>query len=191
MKDRDFFENKKQILKKLEEAKKENLVDQGIIPILDIINKSDDYYTSSSCFGRITLLELPQIGDKKNAVFLGRWHRKTSKDEIFSALKNSSGKGQLWILAQSPIIHVYTKNLESANTLIKKAVCCGFKHSGFKSSEKNIIVEIASTERLDCPVGMNGSFYCDENFINLLVDISNQIFKKSVSKLKKLEKNLI
>ena len=190
MKDRDFFENKKQTLKKIEKAKKEKLVDEGIIPVLDIINNSDDCYTSSSCYGRIVLLELPEIGDKKNAEFLGRWHSKVKTEDVFSALKKSSGKGQLWLLAQSPIIHVYTRTLGSADHLLKKAVACGFKHSGFKSSEKSIIVEIASTERLDCPVGMNGEFYCDEKFIDLLVDISNQIFDKSVLKLEKLEKAL-
>jgi tRNA wybutosine-synthesizing protein 3 len=190
MKDRDFFENKKQTLKKLEEAKKEKLVDEGIIPVLDIINNLYDYYTSSSCYGRIVLLELPEIGDKKNATFLGRWHRAIKTEEVFSALENSSGKGQLWLLAQSPIIHVYTRTLESADSLLKKAVACGFKHSGFKSSEKSIIIEIASTERLDCPIGMNGEFYSDEKFIDLLADISNQIFNKSILKLKKLEETL-
>lgn len=190
MKDRDFFSNKKQTLNKLEEAKKEKLVDEGIIPILDDLNKSDDYYTSSSCYGRIVLLELPEIGDKKSAVFLGRWHRKIKIDDVFSALEKSSSKGQLWFLAQSPIIHIYARTLESADLLIKKAASCGFKHSGFKSSEKNIIVEIASTERLDCPVGLDGKFYCNEDFVKLLVDISNQIFDKSVLKLEKLEKNL-
>jgi len=71
----DFLENKKNALQKLDKAKIENKVDIGILPILDIINSLNEYYTTSSCFGRIVLLELPVIGDKKNAKFIGKWHR--------------------------------------------------------------------------------------------------------------------
>lgn len=190
IKEKDFTKNKKQILEKLEIAKKEKLVDEGIIPIIDIINSNENYYTSSSCYGRIVLLELPDLGDKKNAEFLGKWHRKIKPEDVFLALEKSSGKGQLWFLAQSPIIHVYAKNIESADKLVKIAVTCGFKHSSFKTSEKNIIVEIASTERIDAPVGLNGKLYCDKKYIFLLADIANKVFKKSFLKLEKLKNTL-
>ena len=49
---------------------------------MNIINKSDDYYTSSSCSGRIVLIELPEIGDKKEAKFLGKWHREILRNEL-------------------------------------------------------------------------------------------------------------
>lgn len=188
--EKDFTKNKKQILEKLELAKKEKLVDIGIIPIIDILNSNENYYTSSSCYGRILLLELPDLGDKKNAEFLGKWHRKIKPEDVFLALEKSSGIGQLWFLAQSPIIHVYAKNIESADKLVKIAVTCGFKNTGFKTSEKNIIIEIASTERIDAPVGLNGKLYCDKKYIFLLVDIANKVFKKSLLKLEKLKNTL-
>ena len=190
IKEKDFTKNKKQTLEKLEVAKKEKLVDEGIIPIIDIINSNENYYTSSSCYGRIVLLELPDLGDKKNAEFLGKWHRKIKPEDVFLALEKSSGKGQIWFLAQSPIIHVYAKNIESADKLVKIAVTCGFKHSSFKTNKKNIIVEIASTERIDVPVGLNGKLYCDKKYIFLLVDIANKVFKKSLLKLEKLKNTL-
>ena len=190
IKEKDFTKNKKQTLEKLEVAKKEKLVDEGIIPIIDIINLNENYYTSSSCYGRIVLLEIPDLGDKKNAEFLGKWHRKIKPKDVFLALEKSSGIGQLWFLAQSPIIHVYAKNIESADKLVKIAVTCGFKHSSFKTNKKNIIVEIASTERIDAPVGLNGKLYCDKKYIFLLVDIANKVFKKSLLKLEKLKNTL-
>ncbi len=163
-KDIDFYKNKKQILEKLKNAKKENLVDKGIIPLIDIINSNNNYYTSSSCYGRIVVLELPDLGDKKNAVFLGKWHKEIKPEDVFLALDKSSNKGQLWFLAQSPIIHVHSININSADQLVKIAVNCGFKHSSFKTSKKNIIVEIVSTERIDAPIGLNGELYCDKNY---------------------------
>ena len=189
IRDRDFLKNKKQTILKLENAKKEGLVDAGIIPILDLINSFDDYYTSSSCYGRIVLLEIPEIGDKKNAKWLGKWHRKIKTEEILDAFKKAN-KGQIWILAQSPIIHVFAKNLQSADNLIKTAIGCGFKNSGFKSVKKNIVVEITSTERLDSPVGKDGELFCDDEYLSLLVDIGNDVIDKSSVKLKKFEKKL-
>jgi len=189
IKDRDFLENKKQTLQKLEVAKKQGLVDTGIIPILDLINSFDDYYTSSSCYGRIVLLEIPEIGDKKTAKWLGKWHRKIETDEIINAFKKAN-KGLIWILAQSPIIHVLAKNLESADKLVKIAIGCGFKNSAFKSADKNIVVEVTSTERLDSPVGKDGKLFCNDEYLSLLVDIANDVIDKSSAKLKKFEKKL-
>ncbi len=190
IKEKDFNQNKKKIFEKLKIAKKEKLVDKGIIPIIDIINENKKYYTTSSCFGRIVLLEIPDLGDKRNAVFLGKWHRKIKPEDVFLSLEKSSGKGQLWFLAQSPIIHVHSINIKSADELVKIAVNCGFKHSSFKTINKNIIVEIVSTERIDAPIGLNGELFCDKNYIFLLTEIANKVIKKSFLKLEKLKKTL-
>ncbi len=185
----DFIEHKKNALKKLRKAKDEKLVDKDIISILDLINNLDDYYTSSSCYGRIVLLEIPEIGDKKNAVFLGKWHRKIKSDEILNAVKKSN-KGLLWVLAQSPIIHIGTKTNNAADKMLKTAIGCGFKNSGLKSINKNIVLEVASTERLDSPVGKDGRLFFEGNYLDLLVDISNSIIDKSILKLNKFKKEL-
>jgi len=185
----DFLKHKYNALIKLEKAKKDKLVDKDILPILDLINNLDDYYTSSSCYGRIVLLEIPGIGDKKNAFFLGKWHRKIKSDEILNAA-NKSSKGLLWMLAQSPILHVGAKTNTTANKILKTAIGCGFKNSGLKSIDKNIVVEIVSTERLDAPIGNNGKLFCEKDYLELLVNISNDIMTKSKTKLDKLEKEL-
>ena len=183
--DRDFLKNKKQTLEKLGQAKKEKLVDLEIIPILDIINSFDNYYTSSSCYGRIVLLEIPRIGDKKNAKWLGKWHRTISPDEVLSSVKKAK-KGQLWILAQSLIIHIVAKTNNDAEEMLKTVISAGFKNSGVKSLGRKIVVEICSTERLDTPVGEDGRLLCSEDFLNLVVKIANDVIKRSSLKLEKL-----
>ncbi len=172
--EKDFLEGKKSAFAKLQKAQKEKKVDKGILPILFIINESDDYYTTSSCYGRIVLLEIPNIGDKKAAKFLGKWHRTIDVDELFDAAKKAKC-GQIWLLAQSPIIHVTTKTKEAADRLLKTAVACGFKHSGLKSLTKRIVVEVCSTERLDAPVGKDRILFCSGEHLELLTDISNEI----------------
>lgn len=187
--ERDFLEGKKSALSKLKKAQKENKVDPGILPILDIINESENYYTSSSCFGRIVLLEIPSIGDKKKAKFLGKWHKAINVDELLSAAK-SAETGQLWFLSQSPIVHITAKTNNAADKILKTAIACGFKNSGLKSIGKKIVVEILSTERLDAPVGRDGVLFCNKDHLELLINISNKIMKKSTFKLQKFEKKL-
>ena len=183
--ERDFLDGKNTALSKLEKAKKENKVDKGIISILNMINKSDNYYTTSSCYGRIVLLEIPNIGNKKEAIFLGKWHRTINLDELTLASKYSK-KGQIWLLSQSPIIHIVSKTFDDADRILKLAILCGFKNSGIKSLGKKIVVELCSTERLDVPVGLDGLLYCNNDHLELLINISNEILEKSSIKLDKL-----
>jgi len=184
-----FLEAKEKAINLLDKAKSRNKVDDGIEQILNLINKSNKFYTSSSCAGRIVLIELPKIGDKRGANFLGRWHRPIKYNELESAAKKGKN-GMLWLLAQSPIIHIAAETNNAADKLLKIAISCGFKNSGLKSIIGRIIIEICSTERLDAPIGKNGSLFCDEEFLYLLVDISNELINRSSYKLQKFKQEL-
>lgn len=187
--EKEFLYVKEQAIKSLEEAHNENKVDSKIKPILDIINKSNEYYTSSSCAGRIVLLELPHIGDKKQAIFLGKWHDTITLENILSESKKAK-KGLLWMLAQSPIIHVSAFSVDAANKLVKTAISSGFKNTSIKSTTKKITVEVCSTERLDAPIGRDGNLFCSEEYLQLLVDIANEVIEKSDVKINRFEDKL-
>jgi tRNA wybutosine-synthesizing protein 3 len=187
--EKDFLDGKKNALEHLTKAIDLKQVDSGIQPILNIINNSDEYYTTSSCFGRIVLLEIPTIGNKKEAKFLGKWHRPIELNDLLIAIKNAK-EGQIWVLSQSPIIHIAAFSDNAAEKILKVAIACGFKNSGIKSIGKRIVIEILSTERLDAPIGKNGKVFCNNEYLYLLVKISNEIIEKSTLKLKKLEEKL-
>ncbi len=186
---KEFNDGKKNALKSLEKAYHIKKIDEGILPILHLINASCNYYTSSSCAGRIVLLEIPNIGNKKEAVFLGKWHRTIDPDEIKNAVEKAY-RGLLWLLAQSPIIHIVSDTSKNADAMVKTAISCGFKNSGIKSLGKRIVVEICSTERLDAPIGQDKNLFCNEEYLRLLVDISNEIIEKSKVKLHQFERKL-
>lgn len=187
--EKDFLDGKKTMLTKLKKARNENMVDEKIFPIIDIINQSENFYTSSSCAGRIALLELPNIGDKKNAEFLGKWHRNIESHELISAASKAK-TGQLWFLAQSPIIHITAKTNLDAENMLKTAISSGFKNSGLKSLGRKIVVEICSTERLDVPVGKNSKLFCSEKYLHLLVEIANDVINRSNLKIDRLTNEL-
>lgn len=179
---KEFISVKNRALEKLDEAQSKDEVDKAILPLLDLINSSEEYYTSSSCAGRILLLQIPEIGDKKKAEFLGRWHRAVKTEEVLEAIRKSD-KGTLWLLAQSPIIHIGAKTNIAADKIVKIANANGFKNSNIKSVGRKPLVEIGSTERLDAPIGEDGKMFCDREHLDLLVRISNEVMEKSTLKL--------
>ena len=187
--EKEFFKAKEKALKSLEKACNENETDEQIMPTLNIINSIENCYTTSSCAGRTVLLEIPRIGDKKAAKFLGKWHGIIKISDIKKASEKAK-KGLIWILAQSPVIHIGCNNINIADKLLKTAIASGFKHSGLKSSRRKIIVEVCSTERLDSPIGRDGSLFCSEEHLQLLIYISNEIYQASNYKISQFEVNL-
>jgi tRNA wybutosine-synthesizing protein 3 len=55
MKKKEFLDAKENALKSLNDACDKGKVDEGALPILDLINEIEGFYTSSSCAGRIVL----------------------------------------------------------------------------------------------------------------------------------------
>ncbi|MEM0467190.1 MAG: hypothetical protein QXL17_04760 [Candidatus Thermoplasmatota archaeon] len=184
-----FLAGKEKAVQDLAKATDACEVDDEILSLVTLINQSDSYYTSSSCAGRILIIELPKLGDKRNAVFLGRWHHPITTDEIKNALKNQQ-RAMVWLLAQAPIIHVTCRSLETAEKLVKCANSCGFKNSSIRSVSKRIVVELASTERLDTPLCYQGNILYSEEQLELVVEIANQIIYRAREKINRLEKKI-
>ncbi len=189
MKNKEYLDAKEKALKALEKAYCEKKIDDGVSLILKQINALNGFYTSSSCAGRIVLLQIPTIGDKHGACFLGIWHRTIEANEVLVSAAQAT-TGLLWLLAQSPIIHIGAETLTQANSMVKTAISSGFKNSAVKSTGKKIIIELASTERLDAPIGRDGLLFCEKQYLDLLVEISNEIIKRSQEKLDRLTKKL-
>jgi tRNA wybutosine-synthesizing protein 3 len=184
-----FFTYKKRAMKRLKDATIAGRIDTGITPILELINSQSECFSTSSCAGRIIILEIPSIGHKREAQFLGKWHRTVALEEVLSSARKGK-KGEVWLLAQPPIFHVVSENLTAASELLKVAIASGFKNSCFKSVGKKIVVELASTERIDVPLGVDGKVVCGEEYLMLLLDSANYIMAKATSKIRRLEKNL-
>jgi tRNA wybutosine-synthesizing protein 3 len=183
-----FEERKERVLHILDKAIAENEVDEEIRETLDILNARSEYYTTSSCAGRIAVIWVPNLGGKKRSVFLGKWHREVTYNEVKEHLAMRD-TGVTFLLSQSPIVHVASRDLESAVKLKNLALSCGFKNAGIKSVSTKIIVEIRSTERIDVPLGEK-KLLVDEQYLRFLIKYANKALSRSRKKLKKLNKTL-
>ena len=186
---RSFLQAKEKAMETLKKAMENNEVDKKAIPIIEKLNGIDEFFTTSSCSGRIVIMELPSIGNKIDARFLGKWDDKIKIQDIKNALENAE-KGEIWMLAQPPIFQVSASDVNAASKLIKVAKQSGFKNSGIRSIGKRVTVEVRSTEEVDVPLGIDGKLLCDEKYLSLLVSLANEIMERAKNKLSILEKNL-
>ncbi len=189
MQEKQFFEQKNFALKRLNEALKKGEVDKAILPIIRYVNSLEDFYTTSTCAGRIVLLQ--DLGSKKEDFHVERWHRKIKFSELKKSLEKLPDKGATRLIQESGILHMVARNSENGTLLLKIALASGFKHSGFQVfKEPRFLVEICSSERIDVPIALNGNLIVDEKYLKYLVKLANEKFLKSQKKLKRLEKEL-
>ncbi|WP_297420966.1 hypothetical protein [Thermococcus sp.] len=186
----NFEGQKERAMEGLKQALAEDKVDHDIIPLLERLNALDDYFTTSSCSGRISVMEMPYFGDKVNSVWLGKWHREVTVEEVFEAI-GKHRSGQLWFLVRSPILHVAARTMDDAVKLLNFAIGLGFKYSNIKSvSHRKLLVEIRSTERMDVPLGEDGELWVSEEYIGRIVNLANAQVRRFKGKLKRLEEEI-
>ena len=137
-------------------------IDSWIKNITDTINLSYDFVTLSSCSGRIAIMDIPESGDKRNSIFLGKWHDIVSLKTILDAIMK--GRMKTWFIMNPPIIHVACKNMKFAFHLLKILNESGYRRSGIISAKRNVI-EVSSSERVEFLVAKNGVFITDKRVI--------------------------
>jgi tRNA wybutosine-synthesizing protein 3 len=166
--------------------------DKHIVSLCEKINKLENYYTLSSCSGRIVLLK--NLEKKQPGMFVFRSHEKIRFEQIKKALenyRNDKGKDGLIFKQEQPILHVACKTLDDAEKMLKMAQEAGFKHSGIMSiADSRIVVEIIGSEQLALPIFASGKIPVDDDFLKMLVKESNSRLEIGWSKIKKLEKGL-
>lgn len=161
-------------------------VDPDIVDLLERINSSSDYYTTSSCSGRIQLAACEHPGEKGKLRVLAKWHRPIRVEELVLAL-NSSQEPSIWFSVHPPILHIVARDIEAAKRLLVRARNSGFKHSGIQGLGRRVVVEIMSMERLETPLRLHGMDLMGPWAYPMLVEAANKLLTRSKRRLEKLK----
>ncbi|MDD5192985.1 MAG: hypothetical protein PHF67_00190 [Candidatus Nanoarchaeia archaeon] len=162
--------------------------DEKIKSLCDKINSMKDYYTTSSCSGRITLVK--DNTKKLPGLFLWRTHEKTSFGELKLQLENSKfakdDSGIVYFKQEPCLLVVSCRNSESQKKLFDIARNNGWKKSGIISTDKRLIIELISAENISLPIINNGEVLVDDNYLKFLVKEANKKLELTWKKIEKL-----
>ncbi|MBS3084425.1 hypothetical protein J4411_00750 [Candidatus Pacearchaeota archaeon] len=184
MSEYNFLQRKNDVLKKVDKSYAGGW-DKKIAALCEKINKSPNYYTTSSCSGRV-LIMIDQM--KKGAgLFIWMSHDKITPKEVRDKLENFKEKELLKFKCEPPIIHIVCKTLKDAKEILRKGQKAGFKNSGIISLSRNIVAEIHGTEKFEFPVFKCGKFLIGDKFIRLVVEKSNKKLEKGWKIIGKLD----
>jgi len=179
----NFEKEKKDCLNKIDKSKKGS-IDRKIKELVDLINSLKDYYSTSSCSGRILLIKRPKSGKKCDVGFLFESHDKVSFEEIKACLKNIPEQ-DLWFRQESMILHVACRTIENAQKILDLGSLAGFKHSGIITTRKKIVVEIIGSEQFDTIIAKHGRVFVGDEHLRLLVDEANKKLGINSRKIKR------
>lgn len=179
-----FEEQKKRQLSKSDKSSIGSW-DKKIKDLCEKINEKKNYYTTSSCGGRIVLLKASS--KKIRDVFLFRSHETISFSELKKVLKKVEYSGLVEFQQTSCILHVACENMKDALELVRKAKFAGWKRSGVMSGGKRFMVELHSTESISFPIMNKSKILVSDDFLGLVLRQANQKLKRTWEKINKLE----
>lgn len=179
-----FKEDKKKFLKKKDKSNK-GKVDDNVKKLIELINKHPDYYTTSSCAGRIMITA--QTSLKKydiNKIFVS--HDASDFIDVWKVIEDIP-KGDIWFKFEPLILHVRCKELVNAENLVKVARKLGFKRSGIQSVKNKINVEISGTDHINAIIGKDNDLLIDGDYIKFLLAYANKKLTRNLKKIMKFE----
>nr|XP_046265537.1 tRNA wybutosine-synthesizing protein 3 homolog [Scatophagus argus] len=189
--DKTFSQWKKQCLNKLDLSKKGS-VDEAIKHVVSLINSCEEYFTTSSCSGRVILIDwAPETSDvqKQNCVWLFVSHQKCKSDDLISGLAESSRDA---VLKFEPfVLHVQCRRLDDAQLMHSVAINSGFRNSGLTVSKTGkIITAVRSTHGLEVPLSREGKLLVEHEYIHFLTQIANQKMEENFRRIHRFYQNL-
>ena len=179
---------KREALVSLFTAMKEGKVDEDIIDLLLLINSIRGVYTTSSCSGRIGIIEEPALGAKPLSQWLIKVHREMEFEEAKEALSRAR-EGLIFLKSQPPIFHIVAEDGERAKKLHELGLASGFKYTTFKVISNRYLVEINATEYLTAPLGKDGKVLVGDDYLRFALEIGNSMLRRSKGRLPRLRKN--
>lgn len=190
MDSKEKFQREKFIQFKKQDKSDKGNIDKPILKLVRKISSKKDYYTTSSCSGRIVLIKGKE--KKQEGLFIYRTHEKISFQKLKNELQKAIKKyhGLIYFKMEGCIMHVACSSLEKAQELLNKAKLTGWKKSGIiatESKKSRAMCELKSTEHISMPIA-KAKILVSDAFLNILASESNKKLARTWQKIKKLEK---
>ncbi|MFH1850559.1 MAG: tRNA wybutosine-synthesizing 3 family protein [archaeon] len=178
-----FEKQKKGFLSKRDFSRKGS-IDEAILPLLKAINSKPDYYSTSSCAGRIQLIAKPDLKHRTSQLFVS--HNPAKATDIMSACRNLPDE-EVWFRQEGFIMHVCCRDLMAADRLLKETRRI-FKRAGIISLRKGFVIETMSTELIDTIIAAGGKLLVTQEYLRILTSLANNKIRNNKKRIRKLKK---
>ncbi len=169
-----------------ENALKQGKVDPQIESLCSFVNSTKNFFTSSSCSGRILLIE--KVGARKIDNFFHRkWHRLIKLDELEEGV-NAETQGELWFRVDPFILHLGCADLASAKVALAAMKRAGVKRGGILVAEDGkFLLEFQGTSVMSFPVKFQDKVLVNGVFLEFVLDRANKLLSDNYKRLSLLE----
>ncbi len=173
--------------KSLENAITEKKIDPLMIPISNYIATTKEFFTTSTCSGRITLMDLDETEKKREGAFFRKWHRTVTFDEVWEGICDETNTGNVWFKQDGLVVLIGTNTLENAKHVLNVVHNLGIKRVGINHFEPGKIhIELFGTQHMSVPVKRGKEILAGKEYVKELVKLANKKWKLNDKTLKKL-----
>ena len=183
----DFQEQKNRQLERKDKSNEQKW-DSAIRGLCDKINSKKQYYTTSSCSGRIILVKGKD--QKSRNAFLFKSHEKVSFNEFKKIISKIDYKKLVYFKQEPVILHIACSDISKAEDLLDKARDAGWKKKGIITARKRFVVELIGSEKLELPIMNNKKLLVDDAYLKLLLKEANLRLGRTWERIFKLEKKI-
>ncbi|MEM4035899.1 MAG: hypothetical protein QXU97_04735 [Fervidicoccaceae archaeon] len=186
----EWDERKRKSLERIAEDSEVGYLDERVTPLLRKINERPGLYTTSSCSGRVVVIDAPAPWVRGEGGVVFKKHDELEVEELRRLLATEPAH-IYWLNAAGPIIHVMARSLEDARDLLEAARRAGFKHSGIVSvSKRGFLVELVCSAQMIVPVKSKGKALVYEERLGELVELVNSTLREGWRRLNALLEEL-
>ena len=174
--------------KSMEKAIAEKKADLQIIPLCRFVSKTKHFFTSSSCAGRIILLQLPKGESKREACFHRKWHCVVKEKELWEGI-DAETSGELWFKLDPFIFHVGADSLENSKKVLAAMTKAGVKRGGIIVAKPGkFLVELQGSQGIAFPIKKGKKVLVEKEYMKYILERANEKLEKNYALLKRLEK---
>lgn len=182
----NFLQRKNDVLSKIDKSSKGGW-DVHIKSLCEKINEMENYYTTSSCSGRIVIMVDQEKKGKGLFIFVS--HEKISFKKLKEVILKMDLSKNIKFKQDPCILHIACGDVESAKELYEKGKSASWKRSGIITFGRNTVVELNSTEKLEFPLVQDGKLLVNDDFLKVIVKKANKKLEKSWKSIEKLRES--
>lgn len=180
-------------------------VDARCVEFVREVCASEDFFTTSSCSGRVSVFADRGAREVERGLKGGRWvyvsHDPARGRAVVEAVReveaetaspgetdgeDEDAATKTLVLRFEPfILAVEARDLESGADFVRCARDCGYRESGITACEKRVICAARCQIRMEAPVVVNGERMVDDAGIERLVEMANEKFRANAERMER------